>query len=79
MLPRIASGPIAKTKEAETNPSTKLDSSFLSNLDLSFSPKTSKDSSIFSQLPIAAPINREKTTTRIAPPWGNAWVKLTSQ
>ena len=54
MLPKIASGPIAKIKEADTKPSTKFELPFLLNLLFSLLPKNSSLPSIASAEPINA-------------------------
>ena len=55
ILPRIARGPITKINDADTNPSTNVDSSDFFKFDLSLNPIVSSRSSIFSQEPINAP------------------------
>ena len=70
ILPKIASGPIAKIKEADTKPSTKFELPFLLNLLFNLLPKNSSLSSIARAEPINAPTNNEKITTKITHPFG---------
>ena len=76
MLPRIASGPITKRREAETNPSTKGESVEALNLTRSFSPTPSNRSSSFNAEPIRPPMSNEPRTTRIGHPCGSALMYL---
>ena len=79
ILPKIASGPMAKIKEAETKPSTKFELLFLLNLFFNFSPTASSLSSIARAEPINAPINNEKIRTRMTQPFGIDFWRSTSQ
>ena len=72
ILPKIASGPITKIKDADTNPSTKLELLFLANLSLNLMPRFSNRSSNLIQFPIIAPPNNENTITSIGQPSGIA-------
>ena len=68
MLPKIASGPIAKRSEAATKPSTKGDALEALNLIRSDSPRESKRFSSFSAEPINPPTSSEPRTTRSVQP-----------
>jgi len=59
MLPRIASGPMTKSSDDETKPSTKVPSCFAPNFFRRFSPNDSKRISSLSAEPIMPPINKE--------------------
>ena len=72
MLPKIARGPIAKRRDAATNPSTNGDSLEALNLIRKLSPRESKRSSNFRAEPINPPINNEPSTTSSVQPCGNA-------
>jgi hypothetical protein len=71
MLPRIANGPIAKIKDAETKPSTKFQSLLPLNFPLRITPTLSSRSSIRKNVPIKAPNKSGKITTNIVAPLGN--------
>ena len=72
MEPRMASGPIANSSEALTNPSMKGLSFEARKRFLKFSPRTSSFSSRCNALPINAPIRSEPKTQRSVQPFGSA-------
>ena len=76
--PRIAIGPITKSSEALTKPSTKGAEPFASNLFLSRTPKLSSRSSIRSREPTSAPKSSAASTVSRAPPVGSSETNLES-
>ena len=76
MLPRIASGPITKSNDDETKPSTKVPSLFAPNLRRKFSPKVSKRSSSLRAEPINPPINKDPRMLSNVQPLGSSEAKL---
>ena len=72
ILPNIANGPIAKSNEAATKPSTNGESFEALNLIRRVSPRVSKRFSSLRADPISPPINKEPSTTSRVQLFGNA-------
>ena len=72
MLPKIANGPIAKSKEAATKPSTNGESLDALNLIRKVSPSESKRSSSLRADPINPPTKSDPSTTSNVQPCGSA-------
>ena len=72
ILPKIASGPIAKIKDAVTNPSTKGDSPCASKRLFKRIPRFSSLASIFKVEPRRPPRSSEPSTTMMGQPSGRA-------
>ena len=76
MLPNIANGPMAKSRDAATKPSTKGESLEALNLIRKLSPSESSLSSSLRADPISPPIKSEPRTTSKVQPFGRACTYL---
>ena len=74
--PKIASGPIAKSNDAETNPSTNVLSSWARNFLRKLSPKASNRDSRLRAEPINPPISKDPRMASIGQPFGSEEINL---
>ena len=72
--PKMASGPIAKSKDADTNPSTNVLSSCAPNFFRRVSPMESNLDSKFSADPISPPISNAPNIASSVHPFGRALI-----